>query len=150
MARETRVAELGEDPLNVAIANYRAMVEQLAVTEDQLRHARDMTARLMQENDILRRDLDQAKRQRDQYQAVAINLSTRAVMLREAAENLIGEAMRAGANPEPIEAASVGPVAEIRANRAEREMAAEEEAERLLRSSAKPLRRDILPNAFNS
>lgn len=144
---DKRMPAIGPNPLQEAFSNYQQMEQQLRIVEDELRQCRDMNQDLMRESAFLRSELAKASDERDKYQRVAINLSTRAVMLREVAENLIAEAMRAGANPGSVEGA---PIVEGAANRAEREVAAEEEAERLLRSSAKPPRRDILPNAFNS
>lgn len=102
-AQPSKMPSLGPNPLQEALENYQMMAQRLQMAEDELTQHRGIEQDLMRENDGLRRDLEKAKAERDKYQAVAINLSTRAVQLRETVESLILEAMRAGAAARPAE-----------------------------------------------
>ena len=95
----SKMPQLGANPLQEAFDNYQAMEQQLAMAEDELREYRTMNNDLLRENEYLRDRLGKVELDRDRLQAIAVNLSTRATILQEAANNLIGEALRAGAQP---------------------------------------------------
>lgn len=91
--------ELGANPIEVAFQDYQRMAHELALATQEHAQKTDMVNDLLRENEFLRRNYDKAVAERDRYQALAVNLATRAVSVREAVERLLTEAMNAGASP---------------------------------------------------
>lgn len=97
---DRRIPDLGANPLEVAFQDYQRMEQELGAVRDELASKTGMLQDLLRENEFLRRTYDKAVAERDRYQALAVNLATRAVGLRESVDRLIGEAVAARAAPE--------------------------------------------------
>lgn len=99
---DRRMPELGANPLEVAFQDYQRMEHELALATQEHAAKTDMVNDLLRENEFLRRNYDKAVAERDRYQALAVNLATRAVGVREAVERLLAEAVNARAAPAPV------------------------------------------------
>jgi hypothetical protein len=115
--------ELGANPLQVAFQDYQRMEHELALATQEHAAKTDMVNDLLRENEFLRRNYDKAIAERDRFQALAVNLATRAVGVREAVERLIAEAMAARAAPVAA-TAEVGRAAETPAGDLEQAVSA--------------------------
>lgn len=96
---DKRIPELGANPIEDALRNYQQMDHDLGLARAELASKNDMVNDLLRENEFLRRNHDKAVAERDRFQALAVNLATRAVGVQEAVERLLVEAVKAGAEP---------------------------------------------------
>lgn len=94
-----RLPALGANPLQVAFEDYQRMEHELTMATQEHAAKSDMVNDLLRENEFLQRNYDKAVAERDRYQALAVNLATRAVSVREAVERLLSEAVSARAAP---------------------------------------------------
>ena len=98
---DKRIPDLGANPLEVAFQDYQRMEHELGLARAELEAKGGMVNDLLRENEFLRRNYDKAVAERDRFQALAVNLATRAVGVREAVDRLVAEAVNARAAPEP-------------------------------------------------
>lgn len=94
-----RLPDMGPNPIEDALRNYQQMEHDLGLARAELAGKNDMLNDLLRENEFLRRNHDKAVAERDRYQALAVNLATRAVGVKEAVERLLVEAVSAKAPP---------------------------------------------------
>ncbi len=122
----TKLPDLGANPIEDALRNYQQMEHDLGLARAELASKNDMVNDLLRENEFLRRNHDKAVAERDRFQALAVNLATRAVGVQEAVERLLVEAMKAGAgsaDKPPVRSVDTAPVVGVASN-VEDEMAA--------------------------
>jgi hypothetical protein len=97
--------DLGANPLQVAFQDYQRMEQELAIAREECAAKSAMVNDLLRENEFLRRNYDKAVAERDRYQALAVNLATRAVCVRDSVDRLLSEAVSARAAPSEQKAA---------------------------------------------
>jgi hypothetical protein len=98
---DRRIPDLGPNPIQDALHNYQQMEHDLGIAREELAAKNDMVQDLLRENEFLRRNYDKAVTERDRYQALGVNLATRAVGVKEAVERLLAEAVGGKAAPAP-------------------------------------------------
>ncbi len=90
----TELPEMETTPIENALKDWRRLNAELMANKDSVAQLTDINSKLLAENDMLKHQLDQVRRQKDDLQGYATTLTTRLKVVSEVIAEATSEAAK--------------------------------------------------------